>query len=232
MRTFGNIIWHFPFLGFIWSLCYAIGGVFWCITIIGIPIGLGYFQLSLFALAPFSRRLVSQHDLETVTHEEQRPLMKVWNLILRILYFPFGLLIAFSTICCIIVEFISIIGIPCGIVYSKALSSIFNPINKKCVPLAIAEEIERRKNNNILEKYEKRTPAQSPATSSLDSPAYEIGKTKAAMEPESTLTCPKCHKAMAADWELCPYCGYNPKEEAKKKQEEDNLRFAPPQYRQ
>ena len=33
MRTFGNIIWHFPFLGFLQSLAYAIGGVFWCITI-------------------------------------------------------------------------------------------------------------------------------------------------------------------------------------------------------
>lgn len=44
-------------------------------------------------------------------------------------------------------------------------------------------------------------------------------------------TCPQCHKPMAVDWNTCPYCGYNSKEEEKRKQEEENLRFAPPEYR-
>ena len=70
MRTLGNIIWHFPFFGWVFSLCYAISGLFWCITIIGIPLGLGLFQLSLFTLAPFSNRLVSRTDLELLTGEK------------------------------------------------------------------------------------------------------------------------------------------------------------------
>lgn len=231
MRTFGNIIWHFPFLGFLQSLAYAIGGAFWCITIIGIPLGMGLFQLSLFTLSPFSKRLVSQHELEMITGEKQESVVKGWFFIVRILYFPLGLLMAIATIFIIIAQFISIIGIPCGIVQSKALATIFNPVNKKCVPLAVAKEIERRKANNVLNKYEKRTPAQNSTTAISDNKINQIEETKTTIAINSLLTCPRCHKEMAEDWELCPYCGYNSKEEEEKKQEEDNLRFAPPQYR-
>lgn len=231
MKTFGNIIWHFPFLGFLQSLAYAIGGVFWCITIIGIPLGMGLFQLSLFTLSPFSKRLVSRHDLEMITGEKQEDVIKGWFFIVRVLYFPLGLLMAIATIFIIIAQFISIIGIPCGIVETKALATIFNPVNKKCVPIAIAEEIERRKANNVLDKYEKRSPEQNFTTAVLDSNTNETKEKKATTAINSALTCPQCHKEMAKDWGLCPYCGYNPKEEEKKKQEEDNLRFAPPEYR-
>lgn len=155
MRTLGNIIWHFPFFGWVFSLCYAIGGLFWCITIIGIPLGLGLFQLSLFTLAPFSYRLVSRTDLELLTGEKQDAFMKSWSILIRILYFPFGLLMAFSTVLVIGAEFLTLIGIPFGLVFAKALSTIFNPINKKCVPRVVAEEIERRKGNNTLNKYVK-----------------------------------------------------------------------------
>lgn len=226
MRTFGNIIWHFPFLGFLQSLAYAIGGVFWCITIIGIPLGMGLFQLSLFTLSPFSKRLVSQRELEMITGKKQETVVKGWFFIVRVLYFPLGLLMAIATIFIIIAEFISIIGIPCGIVLSKALATVFNPVNKKCVPLAVAEEIERRKANNVLDKYKQRTSAQNLSTVI---PNKETRETEKAVDP--ILTCPQCHKEIAKGWEFCPYCGYNPKKEEEKKQEEDNLRFAPPQYR-
>ena len=173
MRTFGNIIWHFPFLGFLQSLIYAIGGVFWCLTVIGIPLGLGLFQLSLFTLSPFSKRMVSRHDLELITGEKQEDVVKVWFLIVRILYFPLGLIMAFFSVISIGIQFISIFGIPCAMVQSKALATIFNPVNKKCVPLAVAEEIERRKVNNVLDKYEKRTPVQSTTTAVPDSKINE-----------------------------------------------------------
>lgn len=44
-------------------------------------------------------------------------------------------------------------------------------------------------------------------------------------------TCPQCHKTMEPNWNSCPYCGYNSKDEEEKKQENENLRFAPPGYR-
>ena len=153
MRTLGNIIWHFPFLGFIFALCYAISGCFWCLTIVGAPLGIGLFQLSSFMLSPFSKALVSRSDLEDLTQDKQNEVMKIWRLIIRILYFPFGLLGALQAIFVIILEFLSIIGIPCGLVYAKALGAIFNPTGKVCVPRAVAEEIERRKSEKILNRY-------------------------------------------------------------------------------
>lgn len=161
MRTLGNIIWHFPYFGFIQSICYALGGLFWCITIIGIPLGMGLFQLSLFMLAPFNQGLVSKSDLELLTGEKQDAFMKGWAIIIRILYFPFGLMMAFGTIFIIAAQFVTIIGIPCGLVEAKAFSTIFNPINKKCVPRAVAEEIERRKASNTLSKYTKTPNVQT-----------------------------------------------------------------------
>lgn len=153
MRTLGNIIWHIPFLGFLFSLAYALGGLFFCITIIGIPIGLGWLQFSLFLLSPFSKAMVSREDLYLLTGESQSGSMQAFSTIVRILYFPFGLFAAIGALCTIIGEFISIIGIPCGIVWAKSLSTIFNPVNKVCVPRTVAMEIERRKEAGTLEKY-------------------------------------------------------------------------------
>ncbi len=164
MRTLGNIIWHIPFLGFLFSLAYALGGLFFCITVIGIPIGLGWLQFSLFLLSPFSKAMVSREELDLLTGKSQSGGMQTFSTIVRILYFPFGLFAAIGALCTIIGEFISIIGIPCGIVWAKSLSTIFNPVNKVCVPRAVAMEIERRKEAGTLEKY----TSQNPNTDSAD----------------------------------------------------------------
>lgn len=183
MRTLGNIIWHFPYCGFIKSLLYAIGGLFWCITIIGIPLGLGLFQLSLFMLAPFNKGLVTCKDLELLTGEKQNEFVKVWSIIIRILYFPFGLFAAMSSVMMIAAEFVTLIGIPCGLVEAKALSTIFNPINKKCVPRAVAEEIERRKASNTLNKYMKVSASQTTETTQ-----QAAGETTQKIDTSASLT--------------------------------------------
>lgn len=152
MRTFLNIIWHFPFLGFLFALSTAIEGLLWCCTIIGIPLGLGLFSLSRFYLSPFTSELVSKSDLALVTGNEQGTTMKAWGLVIRIIYFPFGLLLAFFQIIVCGLQFISIIGIPCGIVAAKTLGAIFNPINKTCVSRAIAEQIAQKKAENSIAK--------------------------------------------------------------------------------
>lgn len=227
MRTFGNIIWHFPFLGFLQSLVYAIGGLFWCITIIGIPLGLGLFQLSLFTLAPFSRRLVTVKDLELVTGEKQNSVVKGWFFIIRILYFPMGLFLAIANVFLIALEFLSIIGIPCGIVWSKALSTIFNPINKKCVSIALAEEIDRRKANKTLEKYNTQTPPQN-QTIIAQERSIDDKRNYASMNDKAL--CPQCNREISKEWEHCPYCGCNIKEVLNKREKEDNSRFVPSGY--
>ena len=233
MKVLGNVIWHIPYLGFLIALIYAICGVFWCISIIGIPVGLGLFQLSLFMLTPFHKRLVSREDLEMLTGEKQAIAVKSWFLIVRILYFPVGLLLAFGAVITICVEFVTILGIPCALVYSKALSTIFNPVNKICVPIAVAEEIEKRKASNALSKYN--IPTAQPAVSApvvvpTPAPAPDTSVQSKETEPvvhKQKMACPQCRKEIEEGWNTCPYCGCNFQEEEKKRQEADNLRYAP-----
>ncbi len=55
MKTLGNILWHFPFLGFLSALYTLILGLIFTITVVGAPIGLGMIQHSKFLLTPFSK---------------------------------------------------------------------------------------------------------------------------------------------------------------------------------
>lgn len=146
-------MWHFPFFGWLFSLFYAIVGLLYCLTVVGAPIGLGLLQLSKFLLAPFGYTMVTRSELESITHKERPIWWKVFSLIVRILYFPFGLTVAFFTLFLIAGEFITLVGIPCAMVWGKALSTLFNPVNKVCVPKAIAEEIERNKSAAVLQRY-------------------------------------------------------------------------------
>lgn len=57
MRLIGNIIW-FIFGGLEGALAYFIAGLGYCITIIGIPVGLQCFKLAGLVLWPFGKELV------------------------------------------------------------------------------------------------------------------------------------------------------------------------------
>ncbi len=149
MKTLGNILWYFPFLGFVNALfTFLLGGLL-VITVIGAPIGMGLIQLSKFLLAPFSSSMVDKKDLNI----EQNALWKSFGIIIRILYFPFGLILAALTIFEIAGLFVSIVGIPIAIVLAKSLSTFFNPVNKKCVPVAVADELQKQKAQNQINKH-------------------------------------------------------------------------------
>ena len=149
MRTLGNILWHVPFLGFLSALgTFLIGGLL-VITVIGAPLGFGLIQLSKFLLTPFSCAMVSKEDLNS----DQNKLWQTFGVIVRILYFPFGLLLAVATVFQIVGLFISIIGIPVALVLAKSLGTYFNPVNKICVPKAVADEVESRKAKEQVDKH-------------------------------------------------------------------------------
>jgi len=149
MRTLGNILWHIPFFGFLSALIvFLIGGLF-VITVIGAPIGLGLIQLSKFLLAPFSSVMISKKELNS----EQNKLWMSFSFIVRILYFPLGLILAIVTIFQIAGLFMTIIGIPVALVLAKALGTYFNPVNKVCVPKAVQDELEQRKAKEQVNKH-------------------------------------------------------------------------------
>ena len=155
MRILGNILWHFPFFGWVWSLLCALIGCLFCMTIVGIPLGMGLFQISSMLLAPFTRSAVSRSDIESVTEEKQSTGMKIWRILIRIVYFPFGLLLACQVIILVAGMFVTIIGIPCAIAYAKCIGLVFNPVGKICVPKDVADEIKRRKASKIVDGMNK-----------------------------------------------------------------------------
>ena len=100
MKTIGNIIWIL--LG---GLPMAIGwffiGILWCITIIGIPIGLQAFKLAKLSFLPFGKRV--------------SPGRGAGSMILNILWLIFGgLLLAAGSFIVGCLFCITIIGIPFG----------------------------------------------------------------------------------------------------------------------
>lgn len=149
MRTLANILWHIPFLGFVSAFITFLIGVLFIVTIIGAPIGLGLIELSKFLLTPFSSAMIRKKDLKA----DQNKLWQAYGLIIRIIYFPFGLVLAIICIFQIAGLFITIIGIPVALVLAKSLSTFFNPVNKISVPNAVAKEVTARKAQQQVNRH-------------------------------------------------------------------------------
>ena len=96
-----NVIW-FIFAGIWLTLPWALVGVLWCVTIVGIPIGVQCFKVARLALAPFGT------EVEYGGH--------FGSLLLNVLWIVFGGLelcivaLVAGAVCCI-----TIVGIPAGI---------------------------------------------------------------------------------------------------------------------
>ena len=55
MRILGNILWHFPFFGFVNAAVNWLLGLLLTITVVAAPIGLGLMEFGKFLLAPLAR---------------------------------------------------------------------------------------------------------------------------------------------------------------------------------
>lgn len=100
MKFLGNFIW-FLFGGFFGGLGWLVAGILWCITLIGIPIGLQCFKLAGLSFWPFEKEVI---------YSESRV-----SLFINILWLLFsGLPLAFAHLCSGLLLYLTIIGIPFG----------------------------------------------------------------------------------------------------------------------
>ncbi len=159
MKVFLNIIWYFPYFGFLLAIPVAITGVLLCLTLVGAPLGLGLLQIVKFLLAPHTQEMVTQKDLSAAKGENRSTLWIVFSSIVSFLYLPLGLLLTLAYIMVAIVEFVTILGIPNGIVIMKLIPSIFNPVGKVCVSGVIARKIQSDKDLKKVNQYFANTPA-------------------------------------------------------------------------
>lgn len=61
----GNVLW-FVLVGLWMAIAHLVLGVALCLTVVGIPLGLGNFKLAVVALAPLGKEIVSTKDPRAV----------------------------------------------------------------------------------------------------------------------------------------------------------------------
>ena len=105
MGILGNILW-FIFGGFLSGLGWIIAGIIWCVTIVGIPVGMQCFKLSLLSFMPFGREV--RYEGGAV------------SFIVNVLWFILsGLELAIANALLGLLLCATIVGIPFGLQYFK-----------------------------------------------------------------------------------------------------------------
>ena len=105
MGCLGNLIWFFAG-GLISGLSWLASGLLWCITIVGIPIGMQCFKFSTLAFFPFGKEVKYGGGFGSLL------LNIAWMIITGL---PLALEhVAFGLVCCI-----TIVGIPFGLQHFK-----------------------------------------------------------------------------------------------------------------
>ena len=119
MSIIGNIIW-FLFGGIFAGLAWFFFGLLWCITIIGIPVGLQCFKFGVLSFFPFGK------DVELSSETTSLILNIFWLIFggveLAITHAFFGLIL-----CC------TIIGIPFGMQHFKLAKLALLPFGAQIV---------------------------------------------------------------------------------------------------
>ncbi|MFR8440251.1 MAG: YccF domain-containing protein [Campylobacter sp.] len=142
MRILGNIIWFFM-AGWILAILTYLSGLILTILVVTAPVGLGLMEYGKFLFLPFTHDMVRKKkgsitDAVHMTYQTYANIVKVIYIIV------FGIWLFIGGIFTVIGQFITIIGIPCAIVLTKSLGTIFNPVDKICISHDLAEELRRR----------------------------------------------------------------------------------------
>ena len=119
MRILLNILWIICG-GLISALGFWLAGLIWCITVVGIPVGVQCFKLSSISLNPFGKEIIDDGGAGSV----------ILNLLWIIL---FGWELAFTNVLIGIVLCITIIGIPFGKQFFKIANVALFPFGKRVV---------------------------------------------------------------------------------------------------
>lgn len=119
MRFIGNLLW-FILIGLWTGIIWWLIGLLWCITIVGIPVGLQCFKLSKLVFMPFGKDIIFGS--------------RTSSLVLNVLWLIFGgieLALSYVTagvaLCC------TIIGIPFGLQCFKLMKLSLLPFGAEIV---------------------------------------------------------------------------------------------------
>ncbi|MFK4567509.1 YccF domain-containing protein [Enterococcus sp. UD-01] len=119
MGCLGNVIW-FIFGGFFGGLSWLLAGIIWCVTIVGIPIGLQCFKLAGLSFWPFGKQVV--YSTSSMSF-----LVNILWLIFSGFWLAVGHFISGCLLC------ITIIGIPFGMQSFKLAKLALMPFGAQVV---------------------------------------------------------------------------------------------------
>ena len=119
MKFLGNLIWII-FGGLLSALGWWIAGLLWCITVIGLPVGIQCFKMSSISLDPFGKKVVNDGKTSSFLLNILWILLSGWELALEN--------VIIGCIFCI-----TIIGIPFGKQFFKIAKVAFMPFGSKVV---------------------------------------------------------------------------------------------------
>ncbi|MBQ3790840.1 MAG: YccF domain-containing protein [Lachnospiraceae bacterium] len=119
MRVLGNILWIICG-GLLSAISWWCAGIIWCITIVGIPIGIQCFKLSSISLNPFGKDIVDEGG--------------VVSFLLNVLWFLIsGLALASANFLIGCILCVTIVGIPFGKQFFKIARLSLSPFGAKVV---------------------------------------------------------------------------------------------------
>ena len=121
MRILGNIIWLICG-GLLSGLGWIVAGILWCITIVGIPIGIQCFKLSVLSFCPFGKDVVYSGGAVSF-------LVNVLWFLLTGLELALGNFILGCLLC------ITIVGIPVGKQFFKIAKLALAPFGAEVVKI-------------------------------------------------------------------------------------------------
>ena len=120
MRIILNLLWLI-FGGLLSALGWIVTGCLWCITLVGIPVGMQCFKLASISLNPFGKEIV---------YENEGPV----SLLLNILWIVFGgIEMAIGNAIIGAILCITIVGIPWGKQYFKIAKLSLMPFGAQVV---------------------------------------------------------------------------------------------------
>lgn len=119
MGCLGNILW-FICGGFLSGLSWLLAGILWCISIVGIPVGMQCFKFAALAFFPFGKEVRYGGGFGSLL------LNIIWMVVT-------GLPLAIESAVCGVILCITIVGIPFGLQHFKIAQLALMPFGSEIV---------------------------------------------------------------------------------------------------
>jgi len=128
VRKIANFLW-LVLLGWEQALVFLVAAGVFAITIVGLPIARACVEFAKLSAFPFGKAIVRDSEI----NEDVSIVVKVFRLILNLLWLPLGLALTVMYYALGVMAFVTILYIPVGLVYFKMAKFILFPIGARVV---------------------------------------------------------------------------------------------------